>query len=188
MLRSSSKYCKVRRRHSDLPSHQVTSTPGLQSDDVTPKVFELVAEDPRPDHRLHPHEPGPHLGVLPPPVVGAECFLNENGGSSHLEEPAAMVPASDTALEHEYLPGEDPVPLLLQVEIVGVLQEHLGPAQLVVGLAQDLLADLGRGLPAVHLVGGGAAVDEVAVPLHELLEGVSDGVAGSPDPDGLHHP
>ena len=99
-----------------------------------------------------------------------------------------MVPASDTALEDEDLPGEDPVSLLLQVEIVGVLQEHLGPAQLVVGLPQDLLANLGRGLPAVHLVGWRAPVDEVAVSLHELLEGVPDGVASPPDPDGLHHP
>ena len=176
------------RRHYDLPSEQVTSTPGLQSDDVTSEVFELVAEDPRPDHGLHPHEASPHLSVFPPTVVSPECFLDQDGGGSHLEEPTAVVPASDTALQDQNLPGEDPVSLLLQVEIVGVLEEHLGPAQLIVGLPQDLLADLGRGLPAVHLVGGGAAVDEVAVSLHELLEGVSDGVASPPDPDGLHHP
>ena len=151
-------------------------------------MFEFVAQDPGPDHGLHPHEAGPHLCVLPPSVVGPERFLNENGRGSHLEEPAAVVPASDTPLEDENLPGEHSVPLLLQVEVVGVLQEDLGPAQLVVGLPQHLLADLGRGLPAVHLVGGRAAVDEVAISLHELLEGVSDGVASTADPDRLHHP
>lgn len=36
-----------------------------------------------------------------------------------------VIPAPDAALEDEDLPGEDPVPLLLQVEVMGVLQEHL---------------------------------------------------------------
>ena len=34
------------RRHSDLPSDEVTPTPGLQPDDVTPEMMELVTEDP----------------------------------------------------------------------------------------------------------------------------------------------
>ena len=42
-----------------------------------------------------------------------------------------------------------------------VLEEDLGPAQLVVRLAQHLLADLVARLPAVHLVRRGTAVDKV---------------------------
>ena len=174
-------------RHSDSPSYKVAPAPGLEPHNVTTQVLELVTEDPGPDHGLHPHEACPHLGVLPSPIVGSESFLYENGGSSHLEEPPTVVPASNTSLEDQDLPGEDSVPLLLQVEVVGVLQEYFGPAQLVVSFTQNLLADLGSGLPAVHLVGGRAAVDEVPVPLHELLEGVPDRIAGPPDPDGLHH-
>ncbi len=52
-----------------------------------------------------------------------------------------MVPAADAPLKDENLPGEDAIPLLFQVEVVGVLEEDLGPAQLVVRLAQDRLAD-----------------------------------------------
>ena len=150
-------------------------------------MLELVAENARPDHGLHPHKPCPHLCVLPPPVVSPERLLDQNGRGPHLEEPSSVVPASNTSLEDQNLPGKDSVSLLLQVEVVGVLQEYFGPAQLVVSFTQNLLADLGSGLPAVHLVGGRAAVDEVPVPLHELLEGVPDGVARPPDPDGLHH-
>jgi hypothetical protein len=62
-----------------------------------------------------------------------------------------VVPAPDAALEDEDLPGEDPVPLLLQVEIVRVLQEDLGPAQLVVRLPQHGLADPRRGRTTVNL-------------------------------------
>jgi hypothetical protein len=62
-----------------------------------------------------------------------------------------VIPASDAPLEDENLPGEDAVPLLLQVEVVGVLQEHLGPSQLVVRLTQHRLTDPGRGRPAVNL-------------------------------------
>ena len=43
-----------------LPSNQETPTSGLQSDYVTSEMFELVAEDPRPDHGLSPHETRPH--------------------------------------------------------------------------------------------------------------------------------
>ncbi len=62
-----------------------------------------------------------------------------------------MIPASDASLEDENLPGEDAIPLLLQIEVVGVLQEHLGPAQLVVRLTQHRLTDPGRSRPAVNL-------------------------------------
>ena len=62
-----------------------------------------------------------------------------------------MVPAPDAALQDEDLPGEDPVPLLLQVQVVGVLEEHLGSSQLVVRLAQHRLADTRRGGSAVNL-------------------------------------
>ena len=152
------------------------------------EVMELVTEDPGPDHGLHPQEARPHLRVLPPPVVGTERLLDLDGGRPHLEEASAVIPAADAALEDEDLPGEHAVPLLLQEEVVGVLEEDLGPAELVVCLDEDRLADLLRGLSAVHLVGRRTAVDQVSVSLHELLEGVSDGVARPPDPDGLHHP
>ena len=63
-----------------------------------------------------------------------------------------MVPAPDAPLEHLDLLGQDPVPLLLQEQVLGVLEEDLGPAQLVVGpAAQDLLADLGGELAALGL-------------------------------------
>ncbi len=52
-----------------------------------------------------------------------------------------VVPAADAALKDENLPGEDAIPLLFQIEVVGVLEEDLGPAKLVVRLAQDRLAD-----------------------------------------------
>ena len=42
-----------------------------------------------------------------------------------------------------------------------VLEEDLGPAQLVVRLAQHLLADLVARLATVHLVRRGTAVDKV---------------------------
>ena len=64
-------------------------------------------------------------------------------------------------LEDENLPGEDAVSLLLEVEVVRVLEEDLGPAQLVVRLAQHLLADLVARLATVHLVRRGTAVDKV---------------------------
>ena len=47
----------------------------------------------------------------------------------------------------------------------------------------------GRGSDPAHrsgLADGGLEQDAVA--LHELFEGVADGVACLPDPDGLHHP
>ena len=99
-----------------------------------------------------------------------------------------MVPASDASLENQDFSGQNPVPLLLQVQVVGILQEDFGSAQLVVSLTQHCRADFGSCLPAVHLVGRGAAVDEVPVTLGELHEGVADRVACSPDPDRLHHP
>ena len=98
-----------------------------------------------------------------------------------------MVPASDAPLQDEDLSCEHPVPLLLQVEVVSVLQEDLGPSKLVVCLAQHCCAYLGSRLPAVHLVGRWAPVDQVAVPLGELHEGVPDRVACPSDPDRLHH-
>ena len=98
-----------------------------------------------------------------------------------------MVPASNTSLEDQNFPGEDSVSLLLQVEVVSVLEEDLGPSKLVVRLAQHCCADLGSRLPAVHLVGRWAPVDQVPVPLRELHEGVPDRVAGPSDPDRLHH-
>ena len=63
-----------------------------------------------------------------------------------------MVPSADAALEHLDLLGEYPVSLLLQEEVLSVLEEDLGPAQLVVGAtAEDLLADLGGGVLTVVL-------------------------------------
>ena len=64
-------------------------------------------------------------------------------------------------LEDKNLSGEDAVSLLLEVEVVRVLEEDLGPAQLVVRLAQHLLADLVARLATVHLVRRGTAVDKV---------------------------
>ncbi len=55
---------------------------------------------------------------------------------------------------HLYLPGEHPVPLLLQEEVLRVLEEDLGPAQLVVRPAEDALADLGGGRAAAGLGSG----------------------------------
>ena len=98
-----------------------------------------------------------------------------------------MIPSSNAPLEHENLPGQHPVSLLLQIEVMSILEEDLGPPQLIVCLAKHLLADAGGGLATVNLVCRGTAVDEVSVPLHKLLEGMSDGVARSPDTDGLHH-
>ena len=45
--------------------------------------------------------------------------------STDVRRPLPVVPAPDAALEDEDLPCEDPVPLLLQVQVVSVLQEHL---------------------------------------------------------------
>jgi hypothetical protein len=71
--------------------------------------------------------------------------------SQGTEDYIPVIPASDASLKDENLPGEDSVPLLLQVEIVGVLQEHLGPSQLVVSLTQHRLTDPGGSRPAVNL-------------------------------------
>ena len=81
-----------------LPSNQETPTSGLQSDYVTSEMFELVAEDPGPDHGLHPHEASSHLSIFPPAIVGTECLLDLDGGLSHLEEPSPVIPSSDTPL------------------------------------------------------------------------------------------
>ena len=62
-----------------------------------------------------------------------------------------MVPGLDGPLQDQDLLGENPVPLLLEEEVLRVLQEDLVLPQLEVGAAQYLLADLGRGSPAVHL-------------------------------------
>lgn len=68
------------------------------------------------------------------------------------------------------------------------MQTHLGAAELVVSLAQHGLADAVGGCAAVgDLVGGRAAGDEEAVPLDELVKGVTDRVPGATDSDGLHH-
>ena len=131
--------------------HEVTPAPRLQPHDVTPQVPELVAEHARPDQGLEPHVAGAHLAVLLLAVVGAEVLLDDDGGGAHLEEAAAVVPAANAALEDEDLLGEDAVALLLEEEVLRVLQEDLRAAQLVVGLAEDVLANLGRGAAAVVL-------------------------------------
>ena len=77
--------------------------------------------------------------------------IEDNEGVSYLEEPPPVIPSPDAPLQDDNLPGEDPVPLLLQVEVVGVLQEHLGPAELVVRLAQHRLTDAVRGGATLHL-------------------------------------
>ena len=117
----------------------------------------------------------------------SESLLDQDRGGFHLEEASSVVPASDAPLQDEDLSREHPVPLLLEVEVVSVLEEDLGPSKLVVRLAQHCGADLGSRLPAVHLVGRWAPVDQVPVPLGELHEGVPDRVAGPSDPDRLHH-
>ena len=98
-----------------------------------------------------------------------------------------MVPASDAPLEDKNLPCEDPVSLLLQVQVVGVLQEYFGATQLIVSFAKHSRANLGGSLATVPLVRWRAAVDEVAIALGELHEGVPDGVACTSDPNSLHH-
>lgn len=65
--------------------------------------------------------------------------------------PPAIVPAPHTALEDGDLPGEDSVTLLLQEQVMGILQEDLGVAHLVVSPTQHLLADLGCCCPTIHL-------------------------------------
>ena len=98
-----------------------------------------------------------------------------------------MIPSTDASLQDQDLPGQDAVPLLLQVKIMSVLQEHLRPPKLIICFPKHRLTDLGCCLSAVNFVCWGAAVDEVPVPLRELHEGVPDGVACPPDPDRLHH-
>ena len=99
-----------------------------------------------------------------------------------------MIPSTDASLQDQDLPGQYAVPLLLQVKVMSVLQEHLRPPKLIISFPKHRLTDFGCCLSAVNFVCWGAAVDEVPVPLRELHEGVPDGVARPSDPDGLHHP
>ena len=54
-------------------------------------------------------------------------------------------------MEDQDLFGQDPISLLLQKKILGILEEDLGPSKLVVCLAEHNLADLGRPLAALVL-------------------------------------
>jgi hypothetical protein len=55
---------------------------------VAAQVPELVAQDPAPDERLHPHVASAHAQVVAPASVGAPVLLNEDGGSAHFQETA----------------------------------------------------------------------------------------------------
>ena len=154
---------------------------------MTTKMTEFVTKNPGSDHGLGSHESCPHLGILPPAIVSSERLLDLDGCCPHLQEPSSVIPASDTSLKNQNLPCENSIPLLLQEQVMGILQEDLGSAQLIVSFAQHLLTNLGCCLPTLHLVGRRTATDQVPVPLHKLLEGVSDGISCPPDSDGLHH-
>ena len=73
------------------PSDEAAAAASLQPDNVTPQVAELVAEDAGPDEGLQPLVAGPHLLVLPLPVVRSERFLDEDRGRPHLQEAPAAV-------------------------------------------------------------------------------------------------
>jgi len=61
-----------------------------------------------------------HLLVLLPSVVCPEVLLDDDGGRPHLEEPPAAVPAPNAPLEDQDLPGQDPIALLLQEQVLVV--------------------------------------------------------------------
>ena len=132
-----------------LPAHQVTPAPGLKPDDVTAQVPELMAKHAGPDQSLESHVTRAHLQVLLPAVVGPEVPLDDDGGLAHLQEPSPVVPTADAALENQNLLGQHAIPFLFKEEIMGILEEDLAPSQLVIGLAENCLANLGGGCSAV---------------------------------------
>lgn len=62
-----------------------------------------------------------------------------------------MYPAADATLDDDQFFGEDAVAFLLEEQVLSVLEEDFGLAQLVVGLTQHRLTDASRGLPTVDL-------------------------------------
>ena len=89
----------------------------------------------------------------------SESFLNQDRGSFHLEEASSVVPASDAPLQDEDLSREHPVPLLLEVEVVSVLEEDFCSTKLIICFAKNLLTNLGGRLSTVDLVGRRTTVD-----------------------------
>jgi len=65
--------------------------------------------------------------------------------------PSALDPASDAALQNDNSGCQNLRPFLLQLQILGVLQEHLRLAQLVVNFSQNNLADFVGLTPPVGL-------------------------------------
>ena len=54
-------------------------------------------------------------------------------------------------LKHKYFSSEDSITFQLQKEVLSVLKENFGPAQLVVGFAKHALANFGSRCSAIVL-------------------------------------
>ena len=70
--------------------------------------------------------------------------MDLDGRDSHAQEAPTIHPAPDVFLQDKYLAGEHAVALLLEEQVVCILEEYFGLAELVVRPTQNLFADLSR--------------------------------------------
>ena len=123
----------------------------LKADDVAAKVLEPVREDPRPNHGLQARESQTHLKVALALDVAPPLPLDDDGGAAQAQKATSVNPAAYAALDDDQFLGQHAIPLLFQKQILRVLEEDFGLAQLVVGILQYDRANPGRCLPAIHL-------------------------------------
>ena len=183
---------------------QVGARPPLQAHDERSQRHVASREQTRPVRGLEAHEAASHESVAASRHVAAPRALYEQSAVLGAHELASLGPAAYAALEDEDLVGEDLFAHVLDVDVLGVLEEELGAAELVVdhhGLATLSCccrvvrsecdgADASgrcRALAGAQLVRGQHGVDQQAIAVHEVAVHVPDRVAGAPDPDRLHH-
>jgi hypothetical protein len=70
------------------PPDKIAAAAGLQPDDMTAQVAELVAEHAAPDERLHAHVASAHAQIVTSTRVRSPILLDEYGGSAHFQESA----------------------------------------------------------------------------------------------------
>ena len=84
-------------------------------------------------------------------MVCSKVLLNDNGCRSHFQEPSSAIPSSNAPLQNQDLASQNPISFLFEKQVLSVFQEHFGPAELVVGFAQNNLTDFGRPGSALFL-------------------------------------